>query len=90
MLKVHLKRLETKNHYNEQTIIHEKIMDSNGEIYLRKYLKGKQLGRGGFAKCFEVTDLQSKNTLAAKIIPRNSLQKERTKQKVGEKFALLY
>lgn len=85
-----MKRLETKNHYNEQTIIHEKIMDSNGEIYLRKYLKGKQLGRGGFAKCFEVTDLQSKNSLAAKIIPRNSLQKERTKQKVEQFRAYFY
>jgi len=45
-------------------------------------LKGKQLGRGGFAKCYEVTDLQTKSLLAAKIIPRNSLQKERQKQKV--------
>ena len=58
-------------------------MNSNGDIYIRKYLKGKQLGRGGFAKCFEVTDLQTKIALAAKIIPRNSLQKERHKQKVS-------
>lgn len=61
-------------------------MSPTGEIYIRKYLRGKQLGRGGFAKCYEVTDLQSKTVLAAKIIPRNSLQKERQKQKVNRAF----
>jgi len=69
-------------------IIEEKIKQPNGETYIRKYLRGKQLGRGGFARCYEVTDLQTKTVLAAKIIPRNSLQKERQKQKVYFFFRL--
>ena len=78
-------RFEQKpNKNSEQIIIEEKIQHSNGEIYIRKYLRGKQLGRGGFAKCYEMTDLQTKISLAAKIIPRDSLQKERQKQKVLE------
>ena len=34
-------------------IIEEKIVKHNGEVQIRKYLKGKFLGKGGFAKCYE-------------------------------------
>jgi len=34
-------------------IIEEKIVKSTGEIVIKKYLKGKFLGKGGFAKCYE-------------------------------------
>ena len=34
-------------------IVEEKIQRSNGELQLRKYIKGKFLGKGGFAKCYE-------------------------------------
>ena len=83
MLIIKLYRANQKhNRVHEHVIIEEKKMNSNGEIFIRKYIRGKQLGRGGFAKCYEVTDMQSKAVLAAKIIPRNSLQKDRQKQKV--------
>jgi hypothetical protein len=38
-------------------IIEEKINQPNGEIKIKKYSKGKALGRGGFAKCYEITSL---------------------------------
>jgi hypothetical protein len=38
-------------------IIEERINQNNGEIKIKKYSKGKALGRGGFAKCYEITNL---------------------------------
>jgi len=63
-------------------IIEEKITQANGEVRIKKYAKGKALGRGGFARCYEVTNLENKKVLAAKIIAKNSLNRSRAKQKV--------
>ena len=51
----------------------------NGETAYRRYKKGRLLGRGGFAKCYEVTYLETKKVLAAKIIEKSSLTKRRAK-----------
>ena len=40
------------------------------------------LGKGGFAKCYEITNLDTKKNHAAKIIPKSSLSKTRARQKV--------
>lgn len=40
------------------------------------------LGKGGFAKCYEVTNLENKKVLAGKIICKSTLTKSRAKQKV--------
>lgn len=66
----------------DQAIIEEKITKTNGEVIIKKYSKGKVLGRGGFAKCYEVTNLESKRISAAKIIAKSSLNRSRAKQKV--------
>lgn len=50
---------------------------------VKKYNKGKVLGRGGFAKCYEVTNTETKKVLAAKIIAKSSLNRSRAKQKVN-------
>jgi polo-like kinase 1 len=63
-------------------IIEEKITRVNGEVTVKKYQKGKLLGKGGFAKCYEITNLESKRVLAAKIIPKNTLAKPRSRQKL--------
>ena len=41
------------------------------------------LGKGGFAKCYEVTNMENKKVLAAKIIAKSSLKRKRAKQKVS-------
>jgi len=64
------------------TIIEERITRSNGETQIRKYAKGRLLGKGGFAKCFEVTNIENKRILAAKIIEKASLKKSRARQKL--------
>ena len=57
-------------------------MKYNGEICIKKYLKGKFLGKGGFARCFEFTNLENKRLSAAKIISKSTLTKTRAKQKL--------
>ena len=67
---------------NGQTIVEEKVVKYNGEICIKRYLKGKFLGKGGFARCFEFTNLENKRVSAAKIIQKSTLTKTRAKQKL--------
>ena len=67
---------------DQVVVIEEKISKVNGEVTIKKYARGKALGKGGFAKCYEVTNLETKKTLAAKIIAKNTLTKNRARQKV--------
>ena len=64
-------------------MIEEKIIKNNGEILTKRYLRGKLLGKGAFAKCYEVTESNSKKVFAAKIINKNNLEKNKARQKVG-------
>ncbi|CAK57988.1 unnamed protein product (macronuclear) [Paramecium tetraurelia] len=66
----------------ENTIIEERYKKADGETAYRRYQKGKVLGKGGFAKCYEVTSIESKKVLAAKIIAKSTLKKGRTKAKL--------
>lgn len=60
----------------------EKVVRFNGDISIKKYARGKFLGKGGFAKCYEFTNLESKRVSAAKIIDKTTLTKSRAKQKL--------
>ena len=64
---------------NEQQfeIIEEKVNNMLGEPIIKRYARGKFLGKGGFAKCYECTNLETKKVTAAKIIPKSTLQKSR-------------
>lgn len=50
------------------------------------------LGKGGFAKCYEITNLETKKIYAAKIVSKASLTKNRARQKVflKKKFKIKY
>jgi polo-like kinase 1 len=65
-----------------QTIVEERIVKFNGDHVIKKYLKGKFLGKGGFAKVYEMTNLETKKVQAAKIIMKSSLTKSRAKAKL--------
>ena len=65
-----------------QSIVEEKITKVNGEVQIRKYIKGRLLGKGGFAKCYEFINQETEHSSAAKIIPKKSLVKSRAKQKL--------
>ena len=67
---------------DNQSIIEEKITKVSGEVQIRKYIKGRLLGKGGFAKCYEFITQETNHSSAAKIIPKKSLVKSRAKQKL--------
>ncbi len=62
---------------DECTIVEEKLVNAKGEDIIKRYSKGKFLGKGGFAKCYEFTNLENNRTMAAKIIPKSTLKKTR-------------
>ncbi|EGR31741.1 protein kinase domain protein [Ichthyophthirius multifiliis] len=67
---------------NQLVIIEEKVLKQNSEAIIKKYMRGRFLGKGGFAKCYEATSLETKRTCAIKIIPKSILTKNRAKQKL--------
>ncbi|MEE6513423.1 hypothetical protein FKM82_021053 [Ascaphus truei] len=54
----------------------------------RRYLRGRFLGKGGFAKCYEITDLESREVLAGKIVPKSLLLKPHQKDKMTMEIAI--
>jgi len=67
---------------DQVVIIEERISKVNGEYTVKKYAKGKMLGKGGFAKCYQVENLETHKILAAKIIVKSTLTKTRARQKL--------
>ena len=65
-----------------QTIVEEKIVKVTGDVQIRKYTKGRFLGKGGFAKCYEFVCMDTKKIYAAKVVTKSSLVKSRAKQKL--------
>jgi polo-like kinase 1 len=68
---------------DSQIIVEERIVKANGESSVRKYKKGRFLGKGGFAKCFEFINVDTKRMSAAKVVGKATLNKHRAKQKVN-------
>uniref|UniRef100_A0A8C0JEI7 Polo like kinase 3 n=1 Tax=Chelonoidis abingdonii TaxID=106734 RepID=A0A8C0JEI7_CHEAB len=48
----------------------------------RLYCKGRLLGKGGFARCYEMTDVNSNKTYAVKVIPHSRVAKPHQREKV--------
>jgi polo-like kinase 1 len=67
-------------------LIHERHLRSGKPN--KDYSKGRFLGKGGFAKCYEFVEIETKKRFAAKVIPKSSLKKKRAKQKVTIFFYL--
>jgi len=61
------------------------IQDPNSK---RRYEKGKFLGKGGFAKCYELKDLATGETLAGKVVPKTMLTKTHQKDKMAQEIRL--
>lgn len=54
----------------------------------RRYLRGRFLGKGGFAKCYEITDLATREVYAGKIVPKTMLLKPHQKDKMTMEIAI--
>ena len=67
----------------DSVMIEEKRKRVNGEGFtLHRYLRGRLLGKGGFAKVYLCTALDTNKTYAVKIVPKSNLVKARARQKV--------
>ena len=51
-------------------------------MQIRKYNKGRLLGKGGFAKYYEFTCRENKKIFAGKLKAKSSLVKSSAKQKL--------
>jgi hypothetical protein len=71
---------QQQENYTEE--IEERIIKYNGDEIVKKYVKGKFLGKGGFAKCYEMKCKNNKKLYAAKIVSKQNLTKQSAKQKV--------
>lgn len=74
-----------KPDFRDGSLLEER--DKAGRV-LARYRCGPLLGRGGFAKCYEVTDIDRNEVLACKVIDRASLQKSKTLQKLHSEIAI--
>ncbi|KAM9456393.1 serine/threonine-protein kinase PLK2 [Clarias gariepinus] len=52
------------------------------------YCRGKVLGKGGFAKCYEFTDLGTGKVYAVKIIPHTRVSKPHQREKIDREIEL--
>jgi hypothetical protein len=67
----------------ESVVIEEKRRKINGDGYtLHRYLRGRLLGKGGFAKVYLCTALDTNKAYAVKVVPKANLVKTRARQKV--------
>jgi serine/threonine protein kinase len=53
-----------------------------------RYHKGRFLGKGGFAKCYEVRDMQTNEIFAAKIVVKASISKPRAHAKLRSEISI--
>lgn len=54
----------------------------------KRYLKGRFLGKGGFAKCYELQDIDTKEVFAGKIVSKNLLVKQHQKDKMTQEISI--
>ncbi|KAM4829899.1 serine/threonine-protein kinase PLK1 [Thomomys bottae] len=54
----------------------------------RRYMRGRFLGKGGFAKCFEISDADTKEVFAGKIVPKSLLLKPHQKEKMSMEISI--
>ena len=65
-------------------IIEEKRKRTNGDGYtIHRYTRGKLLGKGGFAKVYLCTAMDTGKNYAVKVVPKANLVKARARQKVS-------
>jgi polo-like kinase 1 len=50
----------------------------------KRFLRGRFLGKGGFARCYELIDTETKLVLAGKIVSKTLLVKKHQKDKVTD------
>jgi hypothetical protein len=65
-----------------------KRINSAGVTVFKQYKRGRYLGKGGFARCYELQSLDSLKVYAGKIIPKASITKPSAKKKLIAEIAI--
>ncbi len=60
-------------------MVTEKYKLPGGEEKTRKYKIGSELGKGGFATCYEMTNLETNQKYACKLVIKSSLGRSHSK-----------
>ena len=81
-IEIHASEEESESRLESREIIEEKITNPLGDPVVKRYARGKFLGKGGFAKCYEFTHTATGRKFAAKIIEKASLTRSKAKEKV--------
>ncbi|XP_064815185.1 serine/threonine-protein kinase PLK1-like isoform X2 [Oncorhynchus masou masou] len=55
---------------------------------LKKYSRGRFLGKGGFAKCYEITDMETKEVFAGKVVPKSMIVKPHQREKMSSEISI--
>uniref|UniRef100_A0A6Q2XJA5 Serine/threonine-protein kinase PLK n=1 Tax=Esox lucius TaxID=8010 RepID=A0A6Q2XJA5_ESOLU len=80
-----MQRKKTEDHSHAPAEMARIVTDpATGKCYCR----GKVLGKGGFAKCYEMTDLSTSKVYAAKIIPHTRVSKPHQREKIDREIEL--
>ncbi len=56
--------------------------------HIKRYRRGRMLGKGGFAECYKITSFDSNRVYACKIIAKASLTKKSARQKLWNEIRL--
>lgn len=54
----------------------------------RSFVCGRFLGKGGFARCYELTETESQEVFAGKVVPKSLLVKPHQKEKMSMEIAI--
>ncbi|XP_018392373.1 PREDICTED: serine/threonine-protein kinase polo [Cyphomyrmex costatus] len=69
----------------EESTIPNVIYDANTG---KSYMKGRFFGKGGFAKCYEITESKSHHVFAGKIVPKSLMAKSNQREKMTQEIAI--
>lgn len=72
----------------EMPVIVEERIKIDGKIINRKYERGKFLGKGGFAKCYEMKCVETKKIYAAKLFEKKALTNSKSRKKLINEIKL--
>ena len=61
------------------------LVDSRSK---KKYSRGRFLGKGGFAKCYEITDMETNEVFAGKIVPKSMIMKPHQREKMTSEITI--
>eukprot|EP00928_Gymnodinium_smaydae_P082135 TRINITY_DN6553_c2_g5_i1.p1 TRINITY_DN6553_c2_g5~~TRINITY_DN6553_c2_g5_i1.p1 ORF type:complete len:942 (-),score=160.65 TRINITY_DN6553_c2_g5_i1:204-2996(-) len=76
---------------NVDTLTHDVVEDRSSrrrQGLPSKYSRGRFLGKGGFAKCYEVLDTHTGESFAAKIVSKASVSRPRAHAKLRSEIAI--